>query len=227
MQPVPHRLLRLLSVALLTTTPCVATHGVVVSLPPTTDEPVPPGYSVGAPGTPFALANPGTTTIVITEGTDFPVPRPVSDTANYVITNVAIGDVIFLLDPARGQARSNWSAVLRFLDPDDPTGAEDIQATEDQAFLARDMGPDGFANFTLFPNVLYAQNTSSSDPANYYATNTEYGTAGGIRAGQTAIFLYHASDSAIPEPGATAILVLSGVGLAAGTYLRRRKLPIL
>lgn len=76
------------------------------------------------------------------------------------------GDVVFLAGTnasfSATTAMTNWLAVVRFSNPDDPVGAHGYPATQDQAFFPLSaIDADGFTSFTLFPNVIYVTGTET------------------------------------------------------------------
>ena len=172
-----------------------------------------------APGTPISWTDPGGSVVVIDELASSPDPEPIIDgsVASFDITTAVAGDIIFLTDPNGGNDPSNWGAVLRFLNPNDPTGSLGLAATDIEAFVPGNAGPNGFADFTLFPNAIDAANPTDGGSEGYSGTLTEFGPADGIPAGQTASLIY----TAVPEPGTTTLLNLGVTMLTIGAGARR------
>ena len=184
----------------------------------------PTQFVQGVPGTPNAVDDPGGSTIVLSYNAASPDPEPIpSENTPTVtgITSVFAGDIVFLADPNGGVDPSNWAAVLRFLNPNDPTGSLGLAATDEEAFFADNVGPGGFAGFSLFPNAVTAYNSTPDEPVNnYLGFLTEFGPEGAISASQTADFIYGVKD-AVPEPGTRALLALGMIGLTISTRTRR------
>ncbi len=102
---------------------------------------------------------------------------------NAFISTAVPGDLVLLADPNGGTARSNWAAVARFFNPDDPTGEHGLAATADQGFVPAEFGPAGFANFTLLPQVTYLSQTTVTD-GQVYGFYTQEGPDEGLYGGQ-------------------------------------------
>ena len=237
MQNTTHVALRSLTLVLLIAAlPSLAVGGVVgvdaLSLDPAMVQPAlapPTQFVQDLPGTPNTLIDPYGSMIVLGYFATSPYPEPLPSTNISGVagsTTVFAGDIVYLIDPNGGLASSNWFAVLRFLNPADPTGSLDLAATDEEAFFADNVGPGGFAHFSLFPNAVTAYDTQSapsSIPSKdvYQTVLTEFGPEGAIPAGQTANIIYGVVDSAVPEPGALALLAL---GISSGLLfaLRRR-----
>jgi uncharacterized repeat protein (TIGR01451 family) len=161
---------------------------------------------VGYPGTPYAGAwnLPVAQTIVIgiSAGSGIqPVQTSIigvnelAPTNAPQATNAIPGDIVLLLNPSGGNNPTNWAGVVRFFNPNDPTGTSGLAATEDQAFFPAQSGSNSFANFNLFPNVVFFPSTTDPN-GNLTHTYTEIGfPTAGIQGGQTAIFVLVASNS--------------------------------
>lgn len=190
----------------------------------------PPGLQ-GVPGTPYSISNPGGQTVVIPYRASSAQPAPFSssDTVD-AVTTAAAGDVVILSDPAGTDDPSNWAAVFRFLNPNDPTGADGLLADDVEGFDTSNVGSGGFANFKLFPNTIYLADVASGDTgrAGMYE---ELGLGGnGILPGQTAIFYYTVDvtgsggtgpgGGSVPEPSTFLLIGLGGGALIAGRLRR-------
>ena len=158
-----------------------------------------------------------------------PAPFSSSDTVD-AVTTAAAGDVVILSDPAGTDDPSNWAAVFRFLNPNDPTGADGLLADDVEGFDTSNVGSGGFANFKLFPNTIYLADVASGDTgrAGMYE---ELGLGGnGILPGQTAIFYYTVDvtgsggtgpgGGSVPEPSTFLLIGLGGGALIAGRLRR-------
>ena len=180
-----------------------------------------------APGTPVAgFTNPGGSTVVIAEGGGMgvqTVPAPSADASPALSFSALPGDVVFLLDPAAGDAPSNWAAVLDFFNPGDPTGMLGLDATRYQTYRANSV-LGGFASLTLPGNTVYVPVASISPDGTAMASYEEYGPDGQILSGQLAIFLLTASPQpdAVPEPGTLGCLG-TGAALLGFAFRNRRK----
>ncbi len=183
------------------------------------------------PGTPYSFSNPGNETIIIGYNASSAQPAPVSSSNALGITTVVAGDVVFLSNPAGTDDPSNWAAVFRFLNPNDPTGANGLPANEVEGFDASNAGPDGFANFQLFPDTIYLANVDDL-PSGHIATSSEIGDgSNGLLPGQTAIFLYTVDvtgsgvtgpgGGSVPEPSTFMLIGLGVCALIAGKLRHR------
>jgi uncharacterized repeat protein (TIGR01451 family) len=97
------------------------------------------------------------------------------------LNNGSPGDVVFLggtnAGPGANTDITNWLAVVRFSNPDDPTGALGHPATQDQAFFPFSaVNADGFTSFSLFPNVIYVTGTETSTNG-FITVTASYGEA--------------------------------------------------
>ena len=175
-----------------------------------------------APGTPVSgFSNTGGQRVVIDEGGGVGV-QPITAPASATAFNTFAGDVVFLQDPAAGDAPSNWAAVLQFFNPADPSGILDLEGTRYETFQSNNT-PGGFASFTLLPNTIYLPTDSVAQDGTRTASYSEFGPDGQILAGQLAIFVLTAAPQpdAVPEPGTLGCL---GAGaLLLGIILRQRK----
>ena len=149
---------------------------------------------------------------------------------SFDITNVVAGDVVMLRDPAGTDDPSNWTAVFRFLNLNDPMGADGLPADEVEGFDSTNTGPGGFGSFQLFPNTIYLADTQNSS-TNHTAITEEFGPDQGILAGQVATLFYGVSVNSVgtgpggggnvPEPSTWAAVLL-GLGLLTLPYRRSR-----
>ena len=178
---------------------------------------VSPEPYINLPGTPSTFNNPGGQTIVVGYNVYSARPAPVSGSSIFNITSTAAGDIVMLRDPAGSNDPSNWVAVFRFLNLDDPTGALGLSANEVEGFDASNVGPGGFTGFRLFPNTVYLADTERP-PSSHFTFASELGTGGnGLFVGQTGTLVYTVT---IPEP-ATWLELLAGAGAIAGVLRRR------
>jgi hypothetical protein len=166
------------------------------------------GPFTDVPGTPYAGNwNLGGPYFFAGEGGGIGV-QPI-ELINFSVTVTTVpGDVIFLTDPFGGTGIANWAAVLNFFNPADLNGQQGLAATEYQTFCGANV-PNGFANFSLFPNTVYISSLSSGVSV-VEAQYTEYGPVGGILAGQQAIMTLYAASQPAPEPS---LLGLSALGV--------------
>ena len=142
-------------------------------------------------------------------------------TFNSFPLSVSAGDIVFLANASGGDDPSNWAAVLRLFNPDDPTGQEDLPATESIAYFP-DV-PGGFGSFQLFPNYNFQYGGDGTVgrpriPYQYTSLQVTFGPNEGVLPGQTADILYSAAS---PEPGTLSLLVLGGTMFAL--KIRRRQ----
>jgi hypothetical protein len=153
----------------------------------TFDYVVPPsGLRVGAPGTPVTTNwNSGSNPVQISEGGGIGVqPLFLRVFPNSYSFTALPGDVVFLLNPNGGNNRTNWAAVVNFFNPSDPTGTQGLVATEYQTFFTANPGPNYFASFPLFPNVIYLPITTTVTNIGVIAYYDEAGPDHGIFSGQ-------------------------------------------
>jgi uncharacterized repeat protein (TIGR01451 family) len=144
------------------------------------------------PGTPLAWVNPGGTTVITSSILFSGAPRPLHVGEPSGATNAQPGDIVVLIDPNGGTNINNWAAVARFFNPGDPTGTNNMGATNSQAFFASDLGGSGFTNFHLLPEVAYLPEgtaTTNNGIITITAEYTEFGPADGIYSGQLDINL--------------------------------------
>ena len=189
-------------------------------------------YLIGVPSTPTSgYANPGTDTVYLAAGGGIGVQPVLDPSAPSPYTTAVPGDVVFLQDPAAGDAPSNWVAVLEFFNPGDLTGALGLDATLYQTFRSNNT-PGGFANLALFPNTVYLPVEGTEPNGSVFSVYTEFGPVGQIIAGQEDITTLTAAAQPdlvgtgpgggggnVPEPSTWAGGLL-GLGLL--TFLRRR-----
>jgi hypothetical protein len=76
------------------------------------------------------------------------------------------GDIVFL-NNTESQSPANWYGVISFFNPADPTGSQGLPATEMEAYFPDDLGPAGFAGFSLLPDDYYL-----APPAAVYTPGT-------------------------------------------------------
>ena len=146
-----------------------------------------------APGTPISTNwNPGTNPVLISEVSGIGiVPLYLQFFPNTFSITARAGDVVFLLDPAGGNSRTNWAAVVRFFNPSDPTGTLGMPATERQTFYQTNADPNYFAGFQSFPRAIYvpiAGHVSNPYLQGIVAAYDEIGPVDSILSGQLAEF---------------------------------------
>jgi len=159
----------------------------------------------GPPGTPATgWGDPGGQLVIVPVGGGIGV-QPI--TTFYGAFNAFAGDVVFLINTNNGTNPTNWAAVLRFVNPGDPTGTNGLAATEYETFFPTNAGPNTFAGFSLLPNVDYLPIASTNANGSIEASTDVFGPVGAIPGGQEAIIAYTASI----QPSAGADLSLSAV----------------
>jgi uncharacterized repeat protein (TIGR01451 family) len=136
----------------------------------------------------------------------------VSPSLNF--TTAVPGDVVMLLNPNGGNNPTNWAALVRLFNPNDPTGTNGLAATDYETFFPATVGPTGFANFQLLPNVLYSAAEFGPGPGEISTTATIFGPVDGISAGQEAIFTH----TAIPRTSCTITAPVSGQQMSNATF---------
>jgi uncharacterized repeat protein (TIGR01451 family) len=154
-------------------------------------------------------------------------------------TNAIAGDIVMLRNPSGGNNPTNWLAVARFVNPNDPTGINGLAATKEQGFFPGNLGVNGFAGFTLLPNAYFLAGTTNADGSQVSVVDTEIGMpTAGLQAGEVGIFTTTVSNSvadlsmtasAAPEPvGVGSNLVYSltfsnaGPSVASGVTVSNR-----
>jgi uncharacterized repeat protein (TIGR01451 family) len=165
-----------------------------------------PSPFAGPPGTPASgFNNPGTPTVVIGIGGGIGVQPITNNTIGFFSANATAlaGDVVFLINTNNGTSPTNWAAVLRFVNPADPTGTNGLAATEYETYFPTNAGSNTFAGFSLLPNVDYLPIASTNADGSITADAVVFGTVGGIESGQEAIMVYTASIQ--PSPFAVTI----------------------
>jgi hypothetical protein len=175
------------------------------------------GTFTDIPGTPSSFMNSGDETVIIGYTAVSAQPALISDSNIFGITSSVAGDIVMLIDPAGSNDPSNFSAVFRFLNPSDPTGTKGLAADEVEGFDTSNVGPGGFASFSLLPNVLFLADAPTG-PGRHDAVASEFGPDGGILAGQLGTIIYDIDVTGVPEPGT---LALAGIAVL-GPLLRRR-----
>jgi uncharacterized repeat protein (TIGR01451 family) len=189
----------------------------------------------GPPGTPASnYNNPGGTVLAFPIGGGIGVQSVTNTVFFSANTTVLAGDVVFLRNPINGNNPTNWAAVLRFINPADPTGTNGLAATEYETYFQTNASPNSFAGFSLLPNVDYLPIASTNADGSITADAVVFGPVGAIISGQEAIIVYTASiqpsagadlslsASAAPEPvgvGSNLVysLTISNVGPATAT----------
>ncbi len=170
----------------------------------------------GPPGTPASgFQNPGGSVVVVGEGGGIGA-QPIRSSASGINPYDAFaGDVVWLLNTNNGTATTNWQAVLRFINPADPTGTNGLAATEYETFFPSNSSPNDFADFTLLPNAIYVPVTGTNADGSITANAILFGPVGSIYSGQEAIILYKASLQ--PSSGADVSLSAHSAYLTNGT----------
>jgi uncharacterized repeat protein (TIGR01451 family) len=160
----------------------------------------------GPPGTPASnYNNPGGTVLAFPIGGGIGVQSVTNTVFFSANTTVLAGDVVFLRNPINGNNPTNWAAVLRFINPADPTGTNGLAATEYETYFQTNASPNSFAGFSLLPNVDYLPIASTNADGSITADAVVFGPVGAIISGQEAIIVYTASI----QPSAGADLSLS------------------
>ena len=142
------------------------------------------------PGTPIVwTGNPGGS-VITTAGLVFGVGPVMEGNSGHNADTVQAGDLVLLNDPNAGTDPTNWLAVARFFNPNDPTGTNHLDATESQAIFPLDLGSNGFAGFQLLTVASFVPagpvNTTNG-VTTIVATYNEFGPAGAILAAQSDI----------------------------------------
>jgi len=163
----------------------------------------------GPPGTPVSnFNNPGGQHIVDSIGGGIGVQPITNNIGQYSANATAFaGDVVFLLNPNGGNNPTNWEAVLRFVNPGDPTGTNGLAATEYETYFQTNASPNTFAGFSLLPNVDYLPIASTNADGSITADAVVFGPVGAILAGQEATIVYTAAIQ--PSAGADLSLTAS------------------
>ena len=149
------------------------------------------------PGIPVSgFANAGGTFVVTSIGGGIGV-QPITNNAEQFFANATAfaGDVVFLINTNNGTSPTNWAAVLRFVNPADPTGTNGLFATEYETFFQTNADPNYFSGFSLLPNVAYLPIIQTNADGSIEAYTIVFGPVGGILSGQEALILYTASHS--------------------------------
>ncbi|HEV2691761.1 MAG TPA: choice-of-anchor tandem repeat GloVer-containing protein, partial [Verrucomicrobiae bacterium] len=145
----------------------------------------------GIPGTPLTIFGADFGAVIVTSAFVYN-SGPITGGALEVFTNLTDipGDVVLLKDPDGGNDPTNWAAVARFFNPADPTGTNNLAATDSQAFFANNYNGAGFAGFQLFPNTSFQPASSVISVSNSFeitSTYTVFGPSGAIIPGQSAL----------------------------------------
>jgi uncharacterized repeat protein (TIGR01451 family) len=158
----------------------------------------------GPPGTPVSgFRNTGGQSIIVEIGGGIGV-QPIINVLFSANATAFAGDIVFLINANNGNNPTNWAAVLRFINPGDPTGTNGLAATEYETYFQTNAGPNYFAGFSLLPNVDYLPIASTNADGSITADAVVFGPVGAIIAGQEAIMDYTASI----QPGTNADLSL-------------------
>jgi len=163
-----------------------------------------------APGTPASgFSNPGGSVVAINLGGGIGV-QPITTIFETPPITALAGDVVFLKNANNGDNPTNWAAVLRFVNPADPTGTNGLLATEYETYFQTNAAPDYFAGFVLLPNAIFVPITQTNADGSIAGVAVDFGPVGDILGGQEAILDYTAaiqpgadlslSASAAPEP---------------------------
>ncbi|HEY3855545.1 MAG TPA: DUF11 domain-containing protein [Verrucomicrobiae bacterium] len=155
-----------------------------------------PGTPVNGPGT--NKNNAGAVIVLSASAENDLVQSYFTDASLYVdndsaTDSVAIPGDLVLLNGTNGGNKNiaNWASMMRFFNPADPDGTLGLPATESEAFFPSSVaGGVGFTNFSLFPNTFFAFENTGSPSDEPVGSITEFGPAGFIIPGQTAIILY-------------------------------------
>jgi uncharacterized repeat protein (TIGR01451 family) len=164
----------------------------------------------GNPGTPMTWSSQGLSPILVQEGVG--IGNGIGGVYSIVLLTPQIfgfsamttlpGDVVFLTDPNGGTNTSNWTAVLHFFNPGDTNGTQGLVATEFRTFFPTNAGPNAFANFPLFPNVIYVPIAATNADGSVTAITNIFGPVAGVATNQEVVLHYNASIvSTIPPPG--------------------------
>jgi len=164
------------------------------------------------PGTPVTWNSQGLSPIQVNEGTGVGV-NPLELISPQILGNSTMttlpGDVVFLTDPNGGTNTSNWTAVLNFFNPGDTNGTQGLVATEYQTFFPTNAGPNAFANFPLFPNVIYVPIAMTNADGSVTARTNVFGPVAGVATNQQVILQYTASiQPTVKSSGTNADLAL-------------------
>jgi uncharacterized repeat protein (TIGR01451 family) len=185
------------------------------------------------PGTPLAWVNPGGTTVITSSILFSGAPRPLHVGEPSGATNAQPGDIVVLIDPNGGTNINNWAAVARFFNPGDPTGTNNMGATNSQAFFASDFGASGFTNFHLLPEVSFVSEatafTNNDGVITITAEYVEFGPTDGIYGGQedfnimqinVALGIAHANNQAVVSwsPAVAGWTLQTNNNLSHGTW---------
>jgi uncharacterized repeat protein (TIGR01451 family) len=159
--------------------------------------------TLGIPGTPSTVwISPGKETVTIPIGGGIGVQNVL-----YFGSDITVlaGDVVMLINTNNGHSASNWKAVVKFFNPDDPTGTNGLAAMAYQTFFFTNASPDYFANFQLMPNVVYAPIATTNADGSITASINVFGPVGGIVSGQLGVLNVTASI----QPNAFALTITS------------------
>jgi len=150
----------------------------------------------GIPGNPLTWSSQNLSPILVQEGAGTGV-NPIyliSSQIPYPSDMTTLpGDVVFLTDPNGGTNTSNWTAVLNFFNPGDTNGTVGLAATKYQTYFPTNAGPNAFANFPLFPNVIYVPIAVTNADGSITATTNILGPIAGVATNQQVILHYTAS----------------------------------